>query len=79
MTPQTWYAEQRAAYRERYGRDWTHLSMWEPNQSSEVCETALRSGVECHRLAANGPDEVEMVANAVMIRDYLHSRRNDAR
>ena len=78
MTPQKWYDQKRKEYRDRYGVDWEHLFIWSEPQSSEVCETAMRSRIECHMLQANGPDETEMVANAIMIRDYLKLNRNSA-
>ena len=76
MTPSEWYQEKRQEYTERYGRNWKHLSLFEPNQNSALCELAMRSGAWCRWLQANGPDEIEMVANALMIRDYLKSRKN---
>lgn len=79
MTPIEWYNQKRTEYKERYGTPWQHLSMFEPNQNSEVCETAMRSGIECRALQANGADEVEMIANSIMIRDYIKSCRNSAK
>lgn len=78
MTPQKWYDQKRKEYRDRYGIDWEHLFIWSEPQSSEVCETALRSGIECRVLQATGSDEIEIVANAIMIRDYLKRNRNSA-
>lgn len=79
MTPLEWYKTKKKEYRERYNEEWYHLSMFGENQSSEVCETALRSDVECKILKASSPNEIEMIANAIMIRDYLLERKNTAR
>jgi hypothetical protein len=76
MTPKQWYQQKRKEYLSRYGIEWKHLYIWGELQSSEVCETALRSGIECYALQANGSDEIEMIANAIMIRDYLKRNRN---
>lgn len=79
MTPQQWYDKKRKEYKERYGSQWRHLYIWPPvgeTQNLEVCETAARTGIECRALKANGSSEIEMVANAVMIKDYLAERRN---
>ena len=79
MTPTEWYSEKKKAYMERYGTAWKHLSMYSDSQNSELCETAMRSGIECRFLKPNGADEIEMVANAIMIRDYIKERHNSAR
>ena len=76
MTPIEWYNQQRKEYYERYGNQWQHLSMYGDNQNSEVCETAMRSGVECRWLKPNSADEIELIANAIMIRDYIKLRKN---
>ena len=78
MNPRQWYQQKRREYRDRYGVEWEHLYIWSEPQSNELCETALRAGIECRALQANGPDEIEMVANAIMIRDYLKCNRNSA-
>ena len=79
MTPGEWYDKKKAEYKERYGTQWKHLSMYGNNQSSEVCETAMRSGIECRYLQPCSADEIEMIANAIMIRDYIKSCRNIAK
>lgn len=82
MTPDQWYKEKRNQYQERFGIPWKHLYIWPPSdeaQNNEVCETAARSGIECRFLKANGPHEIEMVANAIMIRDELNEKRNKPR
>ena len=79
MTPSVWYKNQRNKYIERYNEEWAHLYIWPPTghtQSSEACETALRSGIECRILQANSPSETEAVVNAILIRDYLRANRN---
>ena len=76
MTPIEWYSEKKKAYAVRYGKQWQHLSMYGDNQNSDVCETAMRSGIECRFLKPNGADEIEMIANAIMIRDYIKQRHN---
>lgn len=79
MTPQDWYEKKKAEYKERYGTTWKHLSMYGDNQNSEVCETSIRSGIECRYLKPNSANDIEMIANAIMIRDYIKSCRNSAR
>ena len=76
MTPIQWYSEKKKTYMERYGKPWQHLSMYGDDQNSVVCETAMRSGIECRYLKPNGPAEIEMIANGIMIRDYIIRRRN---
>ena len=76
MTPIEWYSEKKKDYTVRYGKQWQHLSMYGDNQNSDVCETAIRSGIECRFLKPNGADEIEMIANAIMIRDYIKYRHN---
>lgn len=76
MTPTEWYSEKKKEYRKRYGVSWDHLSMYGDDQNSEVCETAMRSGIECRYLKPSGPGEIEMIANAIMIRDYIKLRKN---
>lgn len=76
MTPKEWYDKKRKEYFARYDNQWQHLFMYGESQNSELCETAMRSGVECRALNAVGPDEIEMIANAIMIRDYIKARRN---
>lgn len=76
MTPIEWYNKQRKEYQERYGTQWRHLFMYGDDQNSDVCETAMRSGIECRWLQPNGADEIEMIANAIMIRNYIKERIN---
>ena len=79
MTPADWYTRKRAEYRAATGRDWT----WRDDQGdclsdakkSEVRETAMRAAVECRALKANGWDEIMLVANAVLIREYLNTHK----
>ena len=81
MNSSKWYKEKRKQYYELYNQEWDHLYIWPPAghaQSSEACETALRSGLECCILQANSPNEIEEIANAVIIRDYLKTKRNTA-
>lgn len=81
MNSSTWYKEKRKQYYERYKQNWEHLYVWPPlgyDQSSEACETALRSGIECRLLQANSSREIEEIANAIIIRDYLKENRNTA-
>lgn len=79
MTPIDWYNKQRKEYQERYGTQWRHLSMYGDNQDSDVCETAMRSGIECRRLQPTNSAEIEMIANAIMIRDYIKQLHNSPR
>ena len=76
MTAEEWYTKKRKEYASRYGKQWEHLSMYGVNQNSELCETAMRSGVECRFLKPNSSTEIEMIANAIMIRDYINERHN---
>ena len=79
MTATEWYTAKRKEYFARYGRQWKHLIIYGDRQNSEASETAMRSGIECRNVGAYGPNEVEMVTNAIMIRDYMKSRRNSAK
>lgn len=76
MTATEWYAAKRKDYFARYGNQWEHLTIYGDRQNLEASETALRSGIECRAVNAYGPNEVEMVANSIMIRDYMNSYRN---
>ena len=79
MTPRQWYDKKRKEYQERYGTEWIYLYVWPPageEQNLEVCEKALRIGIECRFLKPDGPTEIEIVANAAMIRDYLAKQSN---
>lgn len=76
MTPGEWYKSKRDLYKERYMRDWFHLSMYGDNQNSAVCETAMRAGIECVVLKPTSVEEIEMIANAIIIRDLLIRRLN---
>jgi len=53
------------------GEDWVHRHMYGDDQDSEVCEMAMRSGIEARWLKPVNVDEVEMIANAGMIRERL--------
>jgi DNA-binding NarL/FixJ family response regulator len=76
MTPNSWYQEKRKQYFERFGVQWEHKSMFSEYQDTEVCETAMRCGIESRFLKPSSAEEIEMIANAVMIRDYLKARKN---
>ena len=76
MTPSEWYSLKRSEFKSRYKRDWSHLSMFGDNQNSDVCETAMRAGIECRFLKPTSSEEIEMIANAIMIRDLLKRRLN---
>ena len=76
MTPLDWYDKKRKEYKQRYGRDWSHRSMFAPNQDTYLCETVARSGIECRWLKPMNSSEIEMIGNAIMIQEYLQSRKN---
>lgn len=50
--------------------------MFIPNQDTYLCETVARSGIECRWLKPTNSSEIEMIGNAIMIREYLQSRKN---
>ncbi len=76
MTPAEWYNIKRNDFKSRYNRDWAHRAMFGDHQDSGVCETAMRAGIECRFLKPTNSEEIEMIANAVMIRDLLKQRLN---
>ena len=76
MTPSEWYSSKRSEFKSRYMRDWSHLSMFGDNQNSAVCETAMRAGIQCRFLKPTNSEEIEMIANAIMIHDLLKRRLN---
>ncbi len=76
MTPAEWYNIKRNEFKSRYNRDWAHRAMFGDHQDSDVCETAMRAGIECRFFKPTSSEEIEMIANAVMIRDLLKQRLN---
>jgi hypothetical protein len=71
MTANDYYNRMRRTYKDRYDLEWQHQYMWGAEQDWYLCETAMRSGIECRALCAYSPSEIEMVANAIVIKEML--------
>jgi hypothetical protein len=71
MTANDYYTRMRRSYKARYDLEWQHRYLWGNEQDEYLCETAMRSGIECRILCAFSTSEIEMVANAIVIKEIL--------
>jgi len=71
MTPEQWYKHKQAQYISVTKYKWEHLSMFGDKQDATVCEMAMRCNLESTYLQPANSAELEMVANAALISDFL--------